>query len=326
MRKTIKFDTPQIEFDEWLEPGYTKPNSVVRKFPINTELDDDSDAPRLAGRLYYQCLGSGSSGNCSYLGTDKAGILVDAGIKPDEVELALASNGVKMNHVKGILLTHDHTDHVKYVYQFLRKHKHIKVFCTNRVLNGLLRRHNISKRIKEYHVPVFKEIPFKILDFDITAFEVFHDGTDNVGFSILYDDKAFVLATDLGTISDRARHYMSLANYLVIEANYDRAMLLSGSYPEYLKARIMTDHGHMDNVDTARFLSEIIRPELKYIFLCHLSKDNNTPERAFSIVKEALEKVGKTVGTASETISDRAADVQLMTLPRYQPTRWFVFR
>lgn len=326
MAKKIIFDIPRLEFDEWLEPGYTKPHNVVKKFPQVSELEDAPGVYERGARLYYQCLGSGSSGNCCYLGTDKGGILIDAGIKPDDVELALSSNGVRMNHVKGILLTHDHTDHVKYVYQFLRKHKHIKVFCTNRVLNGLLRRHNISKRIKDYHIPVFKEIPFKIVDFEITAFEVFHDGTDNVGYSVIYGKKAFVLATDLGTVSERARHYMSLANYLVIEANYDRAMLISGSYPEYLKARIMTDHGHMDNEHTAAFLAEIIRPELKYIFLCHLSKDNNTPEKAFSAVASALEKAGKKVGTASESISDRAADVQLLALPRYQPTRWFVFR
>ena len=326
MAKKIYFDAPQFEFDEWLEPGYTKPHSVVKKFPKVSELEDAPGSYDKGTRLYYQCLGSGSSGNCCYLGSDKAGLLIDAGIKPDEVEITLASNGVRMNHIKGILLTHDHTDHVKYVYQFLRKHKHIKVFCTNRVLNGLLRRHNISKRIKDYHIPVFKEIPFNILDFEITAFEVFHDGTDNVGFSIVHGDKSFVLATDLGTVSERARHYMSLANYLVIEANYDRPMLLAGSYPEYLKARIMTDHGHMDNEHTAAFLAEIVRPELKYIFLCHLSQDNNTPEKAFEVVRAALEKKGLKVGTASESISDREADVQLLALPRYQATRWFIFR
>ena len=326
MAKKIIFDAPQFEFDEWLEPGYTQPHTVIKKKPVPSELEEDPDLYKKEKKLYYQCLGSGSSGNCCYLGTDTAGILIDAGVKPDEVEIALSANGVKMTHVKGILLTHDHTDHVKYVYQFLRKHKHIKVFCTNRILNGLLRRHNISKRIKDYHIPVFKEIPFKILDFDITAFEVFHDGTDNVGYSVIYEDKSFVLATDLGTLSDRARHYMSLANYLVIEANYDRRMLLSGSSPEYLKARIMTDHGHMDNEHTAAFLAEIVHPELKYVFLCHLSKDNNTPETALSAVRSALEKVGKKVGTASETIDDRKADIQLMALPRYQPTRWFVFR
>ncbi|MDE6026812.1 MAG: MBL fold metallo-hydrolase, partial [Muribaculaceae bacterium] len=183
----------------------------------------------------------------------------------------------------------------------------------------------ISKRIKEYHEPIFKEIPKKILDMEITAFEVPHDGTDNMGFSIEFADKRFVLATDLGAITDRARYYMSRANYLVIEANYDPDMLRLGRYPEYLKARIQTEHGHMQNEATAAFLKEIINPELQYIFLCHLSQDNNTPAKALKAVKSALEEAGKVVGNAEESIADRRADVQLMTLPRFDSSRWFVF-
>lgn len=194
------------------------------------------------------------------------------------------------------------------------------------MLNGLLRRHSISKRIKEYHTPIFKEIPFKVADMEITAFEVPHDGSDNMGFSIDFEGHRFVLATDLGAVTDRARHYMSQANYLVIEANYDLEMLMKGRYPEYLKARIAAINGHLDNRDTAAFLREIINPQLKYIFLCHLSKDNNTPALALREVRSALEAAGQRVGDAEDTIADRQADVQLMALPRFDATRWFVFR
>jgi phosphoribosyl 1,2-cyclic phosphodiesterase len=119
---------------------------------------------------------------------------------------------------------------------------------------------------------------------------------------------------------------MERATHLVIEANYDLRMLLDGKYPEYLKARIQTENGHMDNVQTARFLQEIINPNLKYIFLCHLSKDNNTPEIALHTVEEALKAAGVTVGAESDTLFDRKADVRLMALPRYDSTRLFVFR
>jgi len=175
-------------------------------------------------------------------------------------------------------------------------------------------------------VPVFKEIPFRILDFEITAFDVPHDGTDNMGFSIEFGEKRFVLATDLGAVTDRADYYMRRANYLVVEANYDLDMLRYGRYPEYLKARIHTDHGHMQNEATAAFIKDIINPDLKYIFLCHLSQDNNTPQKALKAVRSALEEAGKTVGNAQESILDRKADVQLMVLPRFEPSRWFVFR
>ncbi|MBO5747852.1 MAG: MBL fold metallo-hydrolase [Muribaculaceae bacterium] len=276
--------------------------------------------------LFYISFGSGSSGNCCYLGTRNAGILIDAGILTETVVDTLKENGIKMENIVGICLTHDHGDHVKYAYNIVRKHKHMKVYCTNRVVNGMLRKHNISKRIKDYHSPIFKEIPFKLGDFEITAFDVPHDGDDNMGFFVRHGDKNFVVATDLGAISERARHYISQAHYLMIEANYDKEMLIKGTYPDYLKRRIQTDRGHMDNVETAAFLSEIYTPQLKYIFLCHLSNDNNTPEIALGTISKALKDRGLTIGTAQETIEDRKADVQLMALPRLEPTRWFVFK
>ncbi len=328
--KKIRFyNHPQLPFEEW-QPYAADAGRSVKGQCGYTDLDitneDIASDHRSENNLYYMSLGSGSSGNCCYVGTKRGGVLVDAGVKTQDVESMLASNGISMGSVKALLLTHDHSDHVRYAYNIVRNHKHIRLFCTNRVLGGILRRHSISKRIKDYHHPIFKEIPFKIADFEITAFEVPHDGTDNMGFSIEFDDRRFVLATDLGAVTDRARHYMSRANYLVIEANYDLDMLRFGKYPEYLKARIQTENGHMDNVATGAFLKDIINPELKYIFLCHLSQDNNTPSKALKTVREALESAGKVVGNAAETILDRKADVQLMALPRFEPTRWFVFR
>lgn len=251
---------------------------------------------------------------------------MDVGVRAEDIERGLGANGVAMSHVKGVLLTHDHADHVKYVYALLRNNRHLKLFCTNRVLNGMLRRHSISKRIKEYHVPIFKEIPFKVLDFEITAFDVPHDGTDNMGFSLEFDSRRFVIATDLGEVTDRARYYMSRATYLMIEANYDANMLRMGRYPEYLKARIAGGSGHLDNRQTASFLCDIINPGLNHIFLCHLSQDNNTPQIALRTVREALEKRGLKVGNAMETFEDKKANVQLAALPRFDMTRWFVLR
>lgn len=286
---------------------------------LGAETYSDSD-------IIFLSLGSGSSGNSYYVGSRKGGILVDAGVNAEFVVQKLADNGIHISMVKALLLTHDHSDHVRYAYTLLRNNRHIRLFCTNRVLNGLLRRHSISRRIKEYHNAIFKEIPFKVLDFEITAFEVPHDGTDNMGFSIEYYGRRFVLATDLGAITSRARHYISNANFLVIEANYDLRMLLEGRYPEYLKARIQTERGHLDNKVTAAFLKEIINPGLKYIFLCHLSQDNNTPAIALKEIREGLEQTGVKVGSAGETATDRKADVQLMALPRFEATRKFIFR
>ena len=315
-----------IDFNDWVYDDKerreaTSPSTIdTRTIALRQSM---AQAP---SPLFYISFGSGSSGNCCYLGTRNAGILIDAGILTETVVDTLKENGIKMENIVGICLTHDHGDHVKYAYNIVRKHKHMKVYCTNRVVNGMLRKHNISKRIKDYHSPIFKEIPFKLGDFEITAFDVPHDGDDNMGFFVRHGDKNFVVATDLGAISERARHYISQAHYLMIEANYDKEMLIKGTYPDYLKRRIQTDRGHMDNVETAAFLSEIYTPQLKYIFLCHLSNDNNTPEIALNTISKALKDRGLTIGTAQETIEDRKADVQLMALPRLEPTRWFVFK
>ena len=315
-----------IDFNDWVYDDKerreaTSPSTIdTRTIALRQSM---AQAP---SPLFYISFGSGSSGNCCYLGTRNAGILIDAGVLTETVVDTLKENGIEMENIVGICLTHDHGDHVKYAYNIVRKHKHMKVYCTNRVVNGMLRKHNISKRIKDYHSPIFKEIPFKLGDFEITAFDVPHDGDDNMGFFVRHGDKNFVVATDLGAISERARHYISQAHYLMIEANYDKEMLIKGTYPDYLKRRIQTDRGHMDNVETAAFLSEIYTPQLKYIFLCHLSNDNNTPEIALNTISKALKDRGLTIGTAQETIEDRKADVQLMALPRLEPTRWFVFK
>lgn len=312
MRRKILFeDQPRIDFSV-PAPGRT--------------LSPEEEVRVPSRRLDFISFGSGSSGNCSYIGSGKGGILIDAGVKDTYVEETLTQHGISMRDVGGILLTHDHSDHVRYVYTLLRANKHMRLFCTNRVLTGILRRHSISKRIKEYHTPIFKEIPFRIFDFEITAFEVPHDGSDNMGFSVEFDGRHFVLATDLGAVTERARHYMSQANYLMIEANYDLQMLRTGRYPEYLKARIQTASGHLDNTDTAAFLKEIINPALEYIFLCHLSQDNNTPEKALAAVRAALTEAGVSIGDADGSAESRGRDVQLMALPRFEATRRFVFR
>ena len=274
--------------------------------------------PKPAVRLRFMSFGSGSSGNCSYLGNDDGGILIDAGVDSDFVFKSLQKNGISPEMVKGIILTHDHGDHVRYAYTIVRRYKHMRIYSTPRLMNGLLRRHNISRRIKDYHENVYKEIPFKIADFTITAFDTSHDGTDNMGFLIENADRRFVVATDMGSITHRAEHYMKQANYLMLESNYDNKMLTEGSYPEYLKQRIRKDNGHLDNVVAAQFVSENYAEHLKYLFLCHLSNDNNTPEIALNTMRSALEAKGVSVGDCSNSVEMRTRALQLFALPRYE--------
>lgn len=306
---------------------YDSPRIIGEEPPVPSPLDL-ADSPSIEplpvgppiSRLTFISFGSGSSGNCAYIGTESSGILIDAGIDPTKVAAALLRAGIDMSSVAGIILTHDHGDHIRYAYAFLRRHRHLRLYCTPKTLNGMLRRHNISRRIKDYHQPVFKEFPFHLGQMVITPFEVSHDGSDNVGYLIQAGQHRFVVATDMGVITPRADYYMRLAHHLMIEANYDLDMLLNGSYPEYLKARILSATGHMDNKATAAYLADIVTPQLQNIFLCHLSHDNNNPATAIATVTDALKAKGKSVGDFSGSIDLRGADLQVMTLPRFDTT------
>lgn len=293
--------------------------------------------------IRFISFGSGSSGNCAYIGNSDGGLLIDAGVDNKQVERMLLENGIDIGNVNGILLTHDHNDHVRYAYALLRANRHMQLYCTPRAMNGLLRRHNVSRRISNYHKPIYKEFEFEAGGFRITPFETSHDGTDNVGFAIDRGDLHFVVATDLGYVGDRADFYMRRANYLMLESNYDLDMLRRGRYPEYLKARIIGQRGHLDNAEAAawvrRTLSEqlaacgadvaagsVPRPVLSHIFLCHLSNDNNTPEIACRVMRQAIESVGLTVGDASGSAVALAASLQLTALSRYAASPLYVLR
>lgn len=273
-------------------------------------------------RVCFMSFGSGSSGNCAYIGTPSSGLLIDAGVDNNYVIEQLKANSINPESIVGILLTHDHSDHVRFAYAILRRYRQMRIFATAKAFNGLLRRHSISRRIKDYHTPIFKEFPFQAGIFTVTAFETSHDGTDNAGFCIEGGGTTFVVTTDTGTVTARADEYMRRTHNLMIESNYDAEMLRNGRYPVHLKARIASTIGHLDNADTARYLAAIARTaELKRVFLCHLSQDNNTPQIALATVRNALEAAG--VGVTGE---DAVADsrMRLSVLPRSEATSLIV--
>ncbi len=293
----------------------------------NDSAIDDMAPLEVSDELFFMSFGSGSSGNCSYLGDRRGGFLIDAGVDAKNVTASLTRNGIDMKNVGGIILTHDHHDHISQAYALLRANRHMRLYCTPKAFNGILRRHSVSRRIKDYHTPVYKEFTFRIGAFDITPFEVMHDGADNAGFFITHGSRTVAIATDLGCISPRVDHYMRQAETIVIEANYDLQMLVSGSYPEHLKARIKAANGHMDNSETAAFLAAIHTDRLRNIFLCHLSHDNNTPSRAYRAVTDALAGIGVTrIGDLLSLPADSsslAPQINVIPLPRYESTHLY---
>ena len=295
-------------------------------------VDISENALRRAEAVRFISFGSGSSGNCAYIGTRRGGLLIDAGVDAKTVTEQLNKNGIDIATIAGIVLTHDHSDHVRFAYTLLRANRHLQLFCTPRTLSGLLRRHSISRRIKDYHKPIYKEIPFEAGGFTVTAFETSHDGSDNVGFAIRHKDKTFVVATDMGIITERADHYMRQANFLMLEADYDAEMLRRSNRPEYLKARIAGPTGHLENIVSGQWAASVLaentdRPDiLSHIFLCHLSQETNTPELALSTVRGAIEAKGITVGDATMSAEMSPERVQLAALPRLTSSPLYVLR
>lgn len=298
--------------------------SAERQDTDTLEMDSSALRPRPRSLLFIS-FGSGSSGNCAYIGTSTDGLLIDAGVDADTVKQTLRSHGISPRAIRGIIVTHDHSDHVKYAYTMVRKHPERAIYCTPKTLSGLLRRHNISRRIKDYHRPIYKEFPFNVGDFTVTAFDVSHDGTDNSGYFIEWQGINVCVATDLGCITERVEHYMCRAAHIVIESNYDAQMLAAGPYPLYLQARIAAARGHMDNAVTARFLARIASTGLRSVFLCHLSQDNNTPALATETVRSALETAGTATFTPDETGASTLTSTALMLLPlpRTEPSPLF---
>ena len=291
--------------------------------------------------LGFISFSSGSSRNCAYLGTPRGGILIDAGIREpvkyhrkkknperqdvptlDQVFAELERNGVSRDMVKGVLLTHAHQDHMRCLYPAVSACR-CSVFCTMGVMSQMLQRCRISSRIQDHHVPIFKEIPFRILDMEITAFETMHD-VKSVGFSIEYEGERFVIATDMGIITERAAYYMSRANYLMIECNYDREMLVNGRYTQMLKDRVMGEKGHLDNAVAAQFVADNYHEGLHYVFMCHLSQDNNTEDIATSTMRQALMARGLSVGDGSNSASQSSCDIQICALPRYTSSCFYI--
>ena len=298
----------------------------------NTVEEISMAATRREPMVRFMSFGSGSSGNCAFLTDGTTGLLIDAGVDPDHVDRSLARNGYSMDSIKGILLTHDHGDHVRNVYKIVRFHKHIRLYCTPKAFGGIMRRHSMSRRLKDYYQAIYKEFPFKLGQWEITAFDVSHDGTDNAGFFLTNGNQRIAVATDLGCITDRVRHYMSQARNIIIEANYDADMLAHGPYPEFLKARIAAANGHLDNRVTAQFVTELATGSelLQRVFLCHLSHDNNTPKVALATIggalKAALPRIDLVKDDPLPPTDTTRRTLLLDALPRFEASTLYTFR
>lgn len=243
--------------------------------------------------LKFISFGSGSCGNCYYICVEDYGILIDTGIGIRKFKKYFSDYGLKFNTLRSIFVTHDHADHIKAV-GMISGNYNLPVYATEKVHDGILRNYCVKKKVDSCNVRfIYANEAISIGDLSVTPFHVPHDSLDNVGFKIVYNDITFCLMTDIGHITEDMACMISEADYLVIEANYDKEMLWTGMYPEYLKRRVSGGNGHLSNDLCAQAIIDNASEKLRHIWLCHLSCENNHPELARKTVELALKNSGK---------------------------------
>lgn len=262
--------------------------------------------------IQFISISSGSSGNCYYLNCNGFGLLIDLGISMRKFRQHFSNYGLSIAQINAILVTHDHTDHVKTVGALSRDF-HIPVFTSQLVHDSMMRNHFVSKKVPiDLQKVIERGKPFQLGPFSVTSFTVPHDSADNNGYIIKAEEQIIVLLTDVGHFTEEMETIVSKANHLIIEANYDELMLRTGRYPLRLQQRISNGRGHVCNDATAAFLAKNLTANLiQNIWLCHISAENNTPEKAFYTISNALKQVGYDIDNDSP---------RLQVLPRRTPT------
>lgn len=247
--------------------------------------------------MRFSVLASGSTGNAIYVETEEHSFLVDAGLSGKQMEGLLAKIDREMGNLSGLLVTHEHSDHIKGVGVLARKYK-LPIFANEKTWNAM------DGLIGE--VPTEQKFTFDMEtvksfgSLDIESFGVSHDAAEPMFYVFHHEGRKLVIMTDTGYVSDRMKGIISNANMFVFESNHDVEMLRMGRYPWSIKRRILSDVGHVSNEDAAIAMSEVIGDETKRIYLAHLSLDNNMKDLAKMSVTQTLREQGVLVGEQVE--------------------------
>lgn len=240
---------------------------------------------------------SGSKGNCLFVGSERAKILIDAGKSARTLVSELSAIGESIEDVDAIFVTHEHTDHVSALVT-LSKHYRIPIHATVGCARALDRKYNGLYDSLVPHDPAFCETVGDIL---VSSFRTSHDSACAVGYKFTHDSGFTAgLMTDTGIVTNAAAEALLGVEALVLESNHDIEMLKNGPYPEYLKDRVASRYGHLSNGLSARFAAYLAEHGTKSFLLAHLSEENNLPELALRTVTEALSDYECTVGVATQ--------------------------
>lgn len=220
---------------------------------------------------------SSSKGNATYIGNEKYGFLIDCGVSCKRICESLKDINVSPSSVKGIFVTHEHSDHINGIRVFS------KTFCTpilssSAILSHLENHELVSSNSKLINIEN-KRVSF--LDYEVTPFQTPHDSIQSFGYNIKTpDNKKICTCTDLGEVTETVHQNLVGSDLVLFESNYDEYMLKNGSYPYMLKKRISSNRGHLSNIDSAREIEKLLKSGTEKIILGHLSQENNTPSKA----------------------------------------------
>lgn len=237
-------------------------------------------------------IASGSSGNCIYVGTDTTHLLVDTGISGKRIEEGLRSLELSFQDLDGILITHEHSDHISGLGVTARRCG-IPIYATKGTLEQIQKTKTLGEIPDDLFCEIYEDEQFVIKDMQIAPMKISHDAAQPVAYRFRHDKAKAAVVTDLGIYNDYTIECLKGMDALLLEANHDVRMLETGPYPYYLKQRILGNRGHLSNELAGRLLSEIMHDGLKKVVLGHLSKENNLAELAYETVRVEITMADK---------------------------------
>ncbi|AIF45017.1 MBL fold metallo-hydrolase [Virgibacillus sp. SK37] len=239
--------------------------------------------------LRFSVLASGSTGNAFYIESEKEKILVDAGLSGKQIDRLFQEINVDPSKLTGILVTHEHSDHIKGLGIVARKYN-LPIYANEKTWKAM--EGSIGKLTTDQKFHFGMEEVKTFGDMDIESFGVSHDAAEPMFYTFHHDNKKVALVTDLGYVSERIKKTVEDADAYIFEANHDVSMLRMGRYPWNVKRRILGDSGHVSNEDCGLALTDIISNRTKRIYLAHLSLDNNMKDLARMSVESVLQERG----------------------------------
>ncbi len=241
----------------------------------------------------YCALFSGSSGNCTYLGAPREGILVDAGVSAKRIKEALVARDIDPTSIRGVFITHEHQDHIQGLKVFLKQYG-VPVYATRGTAQALLDKHALPEGAQL--IPV-DEQGVEAAGIRMQAFLTPHDSAQSCGFRATFpDERTAAIATDMGFVAPSVVKVILGCDLVHIESNHDVRMLECGPYPYALKCRVLGRGGHLSNDACAALLPTLLQSGTTRFVLSHLSRDNNVPSLAYQVSASSLETATAVIG------------------------------